>query len=181
MLDKVKELIKKSLSYYDKNNELHANLYEKFKYYSMEISKNDTEHGKIKFYDDDDNLVFESKYEILGFYDSLHKLWGWGWAVPFFHKNQVLLSRKILNYGLDLSSGEETFLKSELITSRFIVTDPIQLTIHAAIASYISKTSMIYNVIIHRDELMHKKPKYKLLKTIKPETISYYIYLLNDK
>lgn len=184
MLDKVKELIKISLSYYDKNNEKYSSLYDKFKYYSITPSTNDTEHSIIKFYDKNDDVVYESKYEILSFYDNSNHLWVWGWAIPLLRKNEVYLSRKILNYGLDLSLSEEIFLKSELITSRIIISDPIQISIHSSIASYISKTPMIIQLTRDKTEMSKEGlniiDKQQLLKKMTPTTISWIIYLLDE-
>ena len=56
------------------------------------------------------------------------------------------ISRKILNYGLDLTPDEQ-FLKSELITSRFRISSKIQLDIHVALASYLTKMPLIYKHI----------------------------------
>jgi len=184
MLDKVKELIKIALSYYDKNNEQYANMYDKFKYFSIDESKNDTEHSIITFYDKDDNIILKTKYEILGLYDNSSRLWVWGWAIPTLRKNEVYLSRKILNYGLDLSSSGDEFLKSELITSRFIISDPIQLNIHASIASYVSKTSMIFQLTREKSDIVQKEVKQDkkstLLKHATPDSISWFLYLLKD-
>lgn len=180
MLDKVKELIKLSLSYYDINNEKNAGIYDKFKHFTIEKSNNDTEHGIIKFYDKDNKMIFQSKYEVLGFYDNLSHLWVWGWAIPTLNKNEVYLSRKILNYGLDLSLNDDHFLKSELITSRFIISDPIQLNIHTSIASYLSKTPMIFQLTRDRPDIVQIKPMGKILKHMTPDSISWFYFLLND-
>lgn len=184
MLDKVKELIKTALAYYDTNNEKYTGLYEKFKYFMLEQSNNDTEHSIIKFYDKDDKIIFQSKYEILGFYDNSSHLWVWGWAIPTLPKNQVYLSRKILNYGLDLSLNEDKFLKSELITSRFIISDPIQLNIHTSIASYLSKTPMIFQLTREKSDIVQEsfkeEKKSKLLKHMTPNSISWFYFLLKD-
>jgi hypothetical protein len=182
MHDKAKELIKIALSYFDTNNEKYASLYDKFKYFTIDKSNNDTEHGIIKFYDKDDKLIFQSKYEVLGFYDNSSHLWVWGWAIPMLYKNEVYLSRKILNYGLDLSLNEDKFLKSELITSRFIISDPIQLNIHASIASYISKTPMIFQLIQEKSDIIQETikqdKKSKLLTHTTPNSISWFYYLI---
>jgi len=182
MIDKVKELIKMALSYYDTNSEKYGNMYDKFKYFAIERSDNDTNHGIIKFYDNDDKIIFQSKYEVLGFYDNSSHLWVWGWAIPSLYKNEVYLSRKILNYGLDLSLNEDKFLKSELITSRFIISDPIQLNIHTSIASYLSKSPIIFQLTRQKHDIVHEtaKQKAKILKNITPDSISWYYFLLKE-
>ena len=80
---------------------------------------------------------YRSRYEIIGLYTSENNIWAWSWAIQCF-KNNTNIARKIWNYGavLDPNVG---FLKTELITSRFKISNKIQLDIHVAIASYISK------------------------------------------
>ena len=61
--------------------------------------------------------------------------------------------RNILNYGLNLDPiTENTFLKTELITSRFRINDPVQLDVHIAISSYLSKVPFIFKHIIHEKD-----------------------------
>jgi hypothetical protein len=73
--------------------------------------------------------------------------------VPYLSKNSTYTSRKILNYGLDLGPNQE-YLKSELITSRFRITNPIQLDIHTAISSYLSQIPTIFQISkLERDPL----------------------------
>ena len=50
-----------------------------------------------------------------------------------------------MNYGAELDP-ELSFLKTELVTSRFRISDPIQLEIHTAIASYLSKKPVIFKL-----------------------------------
>jgi hypothetical protein len=59
-------------------------------------------------------------------------------------KNTTIL-RKILNYGIELEPTNN-FLKTELITSRFRVTNKIQLDIYSAIVSYLSKKPRIIRI-----------------------------------
>ena len=60
-----------------------------------------------------------------------------------YYNNTNYISRKILNYGLDLDTNQN-FLKTELVTSRFTVSNLLQLDIHVAIASYLTKIPNIY-------------------------------------
>ena len=60
---------------------------------------------------------------------------------------QPVLLRKILNYGVELEPTNN-FLKTELITSRFRVTNKIQLDIYSAIVSYLSKKPRVIKIKI---------------------------------
>jgi hypothetical protein len=69
-------------------------------------------------------------------------------------KNSTYLSRKLLNYGLDIDNEELIQLKSELITSRFKIKNTLQLDIHLALAGYLCKNPIIYKHIIGEKETM---------------------------
>ena len=139
-------LVQRALEYYDRNNELNDNFISKIYKTNIEnTSNNDMERNIIKFYDENNKLLREYKYEIIGIYKESQNLWQWAWANSELPKNKNFLSRKILNYGLDLDT-KQTFLKTELITSTFKLSSDIQLDIHIAIASYLSKIPLIYKL-----------------------------------
>jgi hypothetical protein len=77
-------------------------------------------------------------------------MWIWGWSLPQYKKNTTTIVRKLWNYGAELDVNSH-FLKRELITSRFRISDPIQLEIHTAIATYLSKKPLIYKHTIKYD------------------------------
>jgi hypothetical protein len=177
-MSRIKELITNSLKYYDFNQEKYSKLFNKFKYYSIVQVETDIEHDKILFFDKDKQLIFESKYEILGIYYVSSQIWAWSWSIPNLNKNLVYTTRKILNYGLDIiPSREDIFIKAEIITSRFRISNEIQLDIHAAIASYISKKPMIFKLIYNPATV--EKPTPILSESSSSDKI-YFIYLLTD-
>lgn len=183
MSDKTKELIINALKYYDLNNGKYFKIFDKIKYYSIVRSESDLEHNIVIFYDKHKNVILQSKYEILGIYNSDSNLWAWSWAMPSYQKNEVYLARKILNYGLDLIPHESLFLKSELITSRFKINDVIQLDIHAAIASYISKNPIVYKLIFDPTKTNNndRSDMYETLDEITPTSIVWFFYLLDEE
>jgi hypothetical protein len=126
-----------ALEYYDKIKEKHASLFKKVKSHKLIVSPYDMERNKITLYDQFEKELLTSEYEIIGIYHNKFKIWSWAWSVPIFKKNSIYISRNILNYGLDLDTTE--FLKTELITSRFLITNPIQSDIHISIATYLAK------------------------------------------
>ena len=97
------------------------------------------EDDKIYFYDNNNKLIIKSSFQIFGRYFSNNNLWIWAWAIPRFKKKWYHLSRYLLLHGLDLNPNDNFHLKLELINSRFKISDQIQLDIHLAIASHISK------------------------------------------
>jgi hypothetical protein len=139
-------LISDSLEYYDSNSEKYSELFKKIKYVKFIDVIKDMDHNIMFMYDSNKNEIMKSRYEIIGVYNNKSRTWTWAWAIPRFRKNTTHIARKIINYGMDLDP-ESRFLKTELITSRFRITNPIQLDIHAAIASYLSRQYVVYKYI----------------------------------
>jgi len=184
-MDKTKDLVLNALKYYDTNSEKYSKIFTKTKYYSLEMTQSDIEHNIIILFDKDKNEIFRSRYEYLGLYYSHLKLWVWGWSIASLQKNEILLSKKILNYGIDLGK-DFAFLKSELITSRFRISDEIQLDIHISIASYIAKNPIICRIIhppIYSGKLSEDSQVelYEFQDKLTDDSIVNFIYLLDDK
>lgn len=140
------DIIVDSLNYHDKNFEKYFKVINKIKYLKVNIKTNDLEQSEITMFDKHKNVLFTSRYEIAAMYVKEHKLWLWAWAISNLNKNMSYISRKVLYYGLDLD--KDIVLKSELITSRFKITDPLQIDIHVAIAQYLTKIPIIYKLAI---------------------------------
>jgi hypothetical protein len=180
-------MITNALEYYDKNMEKYEKIISKFKYYKIIKEQSDLEHNKIIFYDKDKQKIFETAYEILGLYTNVSKTWVWAWTVPQFYKNSTILSKKILNYGLDIPPDTNNkFLKSELVTSRFRISNPIQLDIHVSVASYISKIPFIYNYFYDPTEYDSRDlnkiiSKSSVEDVTKGKYASMYLFLLDYK
>jgi len=136
-------LVNNAFEYYDKNNEKYADKFINVVYISLERKKNDLEHSILSFYDKDLKLLFSYKFERIGLYDKKSNIWSWAWTIPYFNKNETNIIRKILYYGAELNSSS-MFLKTELITSRFRITNNTQLDLHCAIASYLAKKPLIF-------------------------------------
>lgn len=141
------DLVISALSYYDNNKEKFAKFFEKIKYYRVEISPTELELDVIYFYDKNKKVLLESRFEILGSYNNHAKTWLWAWSNPIYSKNRTSISRLILNHGFNIQpEPQNQFLKTELITSRFRIYNQIQLDMHIAIGSYISKSPLICNL-----------------------------------
>lgn len=176
------DIITNALEYYDKNTEKYENVISRIKYYKLIKNNSDLEHNKINFYDKNKELIFQSRYEVLGLYDPGSKTWIWAWSVPRFFKNQTYLSRKILNYGLDIIPEKDiNFLKSELISSRFKISNDIQLDLHVSIASYISKSPLIYKLRYKHLALKEDLITVREDDDESQEFLTNYLYLLDFK
>lgn len=168
----MKDIVINSLKYLDSNYDTNNKIINKFKYFRLEITNNEFSRNKIIFFDGDKQKIKEYEYEIIGIYIDTTKTWTWAWAIPYLKKNSIALSRKILNHGLDLPH-DSPFLKTELITSRYLITDPIQLDIHLGITSYIAKQPLLIGI--------NKKLDVKMtsLGSDEPDqNITYYLFLI---
>lgn len=146
----IENLIQDALEYYDINTEKYDDFFKSIKFIKLINALKDMDHNSIILYNNDKKELLTSRYEIIGVYTNQSKTWTWAWSNPKFRKNTTIIARKIVNYGMELDP-ESRFLKTELITSRFRITNPIQLDIHAAIASYLSKKTMIFKYQVYNN------------------------------
>jgi hypothetical protein len=181
-MNKNTDLILNALKYYDINTEKYLEFMNKAKYYSFEkVSEdNELEYNTIIFYDRHKKEFFRSKYEMLGYYNTNLKIWSWGWVIND-KKNEIIFGKKLLNYALELGN-EFGFLKTELITARSRVTSDLQVDIHVAIASYITKNPLIFKLLfpIVTTEQVNKVDIYKLQNELTKDSEIYYLYLLDE-
>ncbi|MBA42841.1 MAG: hypothetical protein CMF62_02390 [Magnetococcales bacterium] len=175
-------VIRRALKYYDDNNDKTSETLKNARYFTTEKTTKDLSRNKITFYNENKIEIFNSEYEIIALYNNTSKLWTWSWSVPLLSKNSTYTSRKILNYGLDL--GEKNLaLKAELITSRFRISNPIQIDIHCAISSYLSKIPMIYELKFSENQEYENNDNKNFfnIKEIDEniQYVSYYVFLIN--
>jgi hypothetical protein len=137
-------IISKSLEYYDRNLELNNKKYFN-KTNNYKINNNKFNRDTIDFYYNKKKL-FSFKMEEIGLYDTKTNIWIWSWAISKNSKKNNDISRKILNYGLDLADDSLISLKNELITSRYKIKNELQLDIKIALCSYLSKIPIIFEI-----------------------------------
>jgi hypothetical protein len=170
-----------ALEYYDLNTEKYKNIFKNIKYISLIDDSTDMGHSIIEMYDSDEKKIFSSRYEIIGLYNQNTSMWIWSWSVPILNKNSIYTSKKLINYGIELDP-EFVNLKAELITSRFIISNPIQLDIHLALASYLSKNPVIYKYTNIKENILTKqKMKDTTFKGDSETNIDYYLFLLDHE
>jgi hypothetical protein len=147
-MDNFRIFITDSLEKFDKNNELYDNMFKNI--YSVKYIMNESEidYDQVLFYDKDGNKIIEANYEITGTYFVKKAVWIWPWSDATYNKKLITKSKNLLLYGLKLSSEQNFNLKLELINSRFLITDPIQIDIHLAIASELSKNPCIFKIAV---------------------------------
>jgi len=149
------KLITSALEYLDTYSLKYKKILDKVHYIKYIDAKDESDYYRIKAYDANKKLLFESRYEILGVYESQAKIWIWGWAHPLFTHNTTQVARQLVNYGMNMAPDRNIFLKTELITSRYIISNNKQLDIHSAIGLYLSKHKCLYKCSIDADDLLN--------------------------
>jgi hypothetical protein len=173
------ELVEQSLDYFDTNYEKYSTFIDKIKYIKYDIEPQ-KEYRVLNMYDNDKKLLLSSRYELLGMYYPIDSFWTWAWAIPKMKKNITHISRKLLNYGTELDQEESIFLKSELVTSRFKVTNMLQIDIYCAIGSYLSKQPIVFKYKESYDEDIKKDIYYDINPEKEPIIYKQYFMFLLD-
>jgi hypothetical protein len=139
--------VSKALEYYDSNKEKYRGLFKHVDTIEFVPREDGTKYDQIVMYDKNNKLLYRIPYEIIGIYNNLSKTWAWAWSWSSLKKISTTTSRKILNYAFDLDPMKYHFLKTELTTSRFRINTEVQLDIHVALGSYLSKNPIIMEFV----------------------------------
>jgi len=138
----VNDIIRKALNLYDNQNEK----------YKKQI---ETEDFNINRDTTEINLNKDMyKYQVLGVYLPYSNIWLWSWMIPDFTSKEIILSKKLLDYGLKQNNdnllddtesySEIQYLKVQLVNSRFIIDKKFQLDVHLSICSYLLKDNILF-------------------------------------
>ena len=176
--------IKDALEKYDKNTEMYYNDIFKDAYYEEFILKNsEIDYDEVIFYDKNKNVIMKANYEMLGNFYVDTQIWVWAWSNPSYNKKLITRSSNLLFYGLKLNIEENFSLKTELVNSRFQITDPIQIDIHLAIASELCKNQCIFKYpftidkkMVDETEIDENNIKFRILRPKEIQNIDNIIY-----
>lgn len=159
-----KLLVKKALLNYDIKNSKYSDIIKDKNY----IYKKDE---SILVFKDKDNKKF--KFNILGIFDYSNKIWIWSWLIPQYPYKHIEYVKKLLDYGIKLNPDkvaiEMLWLKTQLVNSRFLLDDSIQLDIHLSIANYLLKYNFDFIYPVEKKLTDNKDDKliiYYILKEI---------------
>lgn len=151
-MDKLSYLLKKSFNYYN---------YKKNQYKDLlndEIIL-DEKNSIIKF--TKNNKKFN--YEMLGLFDNNTNVWIWSWMMPSIEMKKKNISRKLLDYGLKINvfgdDFDQLYLRTQLVNSRFLLNNSIQLEIHIALSSYLAKDNFLF-IYPYKYYLNNERTKY---------------------
>lgn len=159
----LKQLVKKALFNYDTENEIHKEIINTKEYIFNK------ENATLTF----NKLNKKFKFNILGIFDYSKKIWIWSWLVPSYSYNNILYTKKLLDYGIKINpekiDKEFLWIKTQLVNSRFLLDDSLQLDIHLAVISYLMKDNFDFIYPITKQMTKNKDDKliiYYILKEI---------------
>ena len=150
------DIIHNSLKYYDENNLKYAKYMKKVKYIQYINAETSTVESIIcVFYDKDKKELFSSKIEMVGKYYKNYNMWVWAWSIPLLDKTVTYTIKNIFLYITDIytqkgiANANNIVIKQHFLTSRFLISDIIQIDIYCAISSYLSKVQLIYELPVY--------------------------------
>lgn len=146
--ENIDPIIRMSLEYYDKYQQKINNFLHKVDKIEMKNTIDNETSNSIIFYDKNDKILLESRYEILSVYIPKSGIWKWAWALPSATRKNNFISRKILEYSFNLNSDNDYLLKSTLASSKIVINNKHQLDIHIALSAYLSKIPFIYRMFL---------------------------------
>lgn len=159
----LKHIVKNALLNYDIKNEKFKEIINTKEY----IFKK--ENAVLEF----NSLNKKFKFNILGIFDYSKKIWIWSWLVPSYSYNHILYTKKLLDYGIKINPEkidvEFLWIKTQLVNSRFLLDDSLQLDIHLAISSYLLKDNFEFVYPVTKQLTKNKNDKliiYYVLKEI---------------
>jgi len=159
----LKQLVKKALLNYDIKNEKHEDIINTKEYIF------NTENATLTF----NKLNKKFKFNILGIFDYSKKIWIWSWLVPSYSYNHILYTKNLLDYGIKINPEkidiEFLWIKTQLVNSRFLLDDSLQLDIHLAVISYLMKDNFDFIYPVTKQMTKNKDDKliiYYILKEI---------------
>lgn len=132
----IKTILRNVLEKYDVSKTKLDKKTENYSYYT--IKYNQSGMNEIILYDDNKNIIYNSKIQLLGIYMPNIKLWKWGWSL-IVNKKDNYISRKILEYALDINEPKVVFIREPLINSNITINSELELDLFIALCLYLSK------------------------------------------
>lgn len=141
MNSNVKSILRNILEEYDVNKTSLKKKIGDYHYYKRTYKSKDS-MNEISLFNKKKEKVYNSKIQLLGIYMPNIKLWKWGWSL-FMDKIDIYMSRKILNYALDIDNLNMLFLRDPLINSNITINNQLELDLLLGISSYLTKQKNI--------------------------------------
>jgi hypothetical protein len=138
MITNVSDFIKKSLDYYDKQN----NKYKKYLPKNTELLLEEKQIIDFKT----KKKIANIEFQVLGVFHNKTNIFIWSWVLPYLSIDLTKTSRELLDYGLKLEPQTNNinhyYIKSLLINSRIYIENDINLELIQAISAYLLKDKL---------------------------------------
>jgi len=135
MDENVSDFIKKSLNYFDEQN----NKYKKYLPKNTELLLKEKKIIDFKT----KKLITNIDFQVLGVYHNKTNVFIWAWVLPYLNLNETKISRELLDYGLKLepktNNIDHYYIKSLLINSRMCIENDIDLELLQSMSAYLLK------------------------------------------
>jgi hypothetical protein len=138
-MDKINNNIKLSIDNYDMNKESFFKKFKNIKFFNFDYNDN---YKTMVFYNENKEKIFVYSYELLGRYYNKQNFFQWSWSLIDTNKQLCIISKKILNYGIELIA-DDGLLKFMLINSRIYIQNSFEKDLIIAYSLYISKIPFI--------------------------------------
>ncbi len=142
------KLIENAYKYFDNQTVKYEKLTSNIDRWELNETDSDLQKSRIIFYDKNNKILFTANWEIMGEFFKKTNLWVWSWNINGLKKNQTLISKQLLKYGLDVdpNNSKDEFIKMILSNSRFVIRNIPSLNIISYISLYLSKKENIFNI-----------------------------------
>lgn len=179
MNDNTKQLFRNILEHYDNNKLNIEKKLKNYKYFKLNFNKDTNDMSEIMLYDNKKKEILKSRYQLLSVYIPNLKLWKWAWSLPIVNKKHSFVSRKILNYALDIDNIHMLFMRDPLINSNITIQNDLELDLLIGISSYLTKQNFImgFHYVNKNDDILNNVEKINSSDDVDNYMIHYYILM----
>ena len=179
MNDNTKQIFRNILEEHDNNKFKNDKKLENYKYFKLKYNSSTDKMSEITLYDNKKKEILNSKYQLLSIYIPNLKLWKWAWSLPAANKKHSFVSRKILNYALDIENINMLFIREPLINSNIIIENELELELLIGMSSYLTKQTFIkgFYFINENEGVFNNVKKIELSDDVNDYMIHYYILM----
>ena len=163
MNNDITNYIKKSLEYYDNQQYENRFYLNNIPDIDNDIINNNNNIKYISWYKNNE-IKLKTHYEIIGIFDSYTKIWVNSWSLLNY---KSILGHDLFEYAYNndinnINNSLNDYIKIQLLNSRFIINNNIELDIYLALISYLLKDKIKF---IFPMELPYPNDKTRYKKT----------------
>jgi hypothetical protein len=163
-IESLSHTVKKALENFDAQNIK----YDKF-IFNQNVKFDELSNEITWFFDEDDSSK-TFNYEHIGYFDNQVNIWLWSWLLSDLKMDVTSLSRELLQYGLILEPGTNSYehfmIKALLVNSRIQIDELIQLEVNLA----------IYASLV-RDKIKFIYPRKRYIDNTKTKYVTFFYFI----